>query len=548
MKRTFPRKIALFLPKFVFALAACLALTASIHAQVRTLPGDWDGYYADGTKSTFVWHITRANGVLTFHDTGGSNTTFTGTRSGNTLTDSNGNTGTISSDANVISWKDGATWRRQGTAGAPPAGNVSAPPVEGVTPMEQACYDSVQGKIPWDTAGDTQWADANLRALCKGAQAARIRGICFKKQMPGIGWEAAIQQCSQSGSPGNSPTPPRIEIPAIPAGPARTITINNHAGNGITATVTYNTINNSGNQVPNTVSTPGTLLLAQSATLTIPRTNSRSPIVLQVKDYEGRLGPVNLAWDFNGDQCFNIGGTVDAPTMASCSGAVGDLTDSQVRQIEFKNQAAYDAGIKVTYYDSSQAGKPSPTPTTVQTGFLQTAMDRTVRIPAVTMPGQPISIELDSSATVKPTVYLASLPDNFPTNPVPCFSTSGTLFNPQGGPCSGSTANQPKVSIRTITFNNQAGFVASMTVSYTQVNAGGTTSPGSQSSGNLTVGASKSFQIPPTAPGTSISVSITGVSTMNNNFFSTAVDGGLSGDRCFKAWGTLFSPQGGPCN
>jgi hypothetical protein len=42
-------------------------------------------------------------------------------------------------------------------------------------------------------------------------------------------------------------------------------------------------------------------------------------------------------------------------------------------------------------------------------------------------------------------------------------------------------------------------------------------------------------------------VTRTGVATTNNNFFQTIVQGTFAGDVCFKAWGTLFSPQGGGC-
>ncbi len=89
MNRTCPRKCAFSLPNFVFALAACLVVTASTYAQAPALPGDWDGFDAV-SKAPVVWQITRANNVLTFQEVGGSNATFTGTRTGNTVTDSKG--------------------------------------------------------------------------------------------------------------------------------------------------------------------------------------------------------------------------------------------------------------------------------------------------------------------------------------------------------------------------------------------------------------------------------------------------------------------------
>src|SRR5271169_5696567 len=44
----------------------------------------------------------------------------------------------------------------------PPAApaQARAPAAGGYTPMEQACYDAVQGKIPYDRTGRAKWAEA----------------------------------------------------------------------------------------------------------------------------------------------------------------------------------------------------------------------------------------------------------------------------------------------------------------------------------------------------------------------------------------------------
>ncbi len=275
----------------------------------------------------------------------------------------------------------GAAPQPAGASPAPGPAPVTAAPVaaglaQGVTKMEQACYDNVQGKIAWNTAGNTSWAEQNLRALCKGAREVKPRGACFQQNMPKIGWQAAVAQCSQLGQPGAPPqsagaappsTQPPAKAPAPPLGneiisnapgPPRTITLNNHSGTVVTATATYYTTPPGSNQAQaNTVSTTGPVYLGQSATLTIPRVNNQSPIVLQVVASQGNsLSPVKLNWNFNGDQCFNVGGEIANPTLATCSGVVGDLVDTQVHQIEFKNQSGYNAQIQVQYVP------PSPGP------------------------------------------------------------------------------------------------------------------------------------------------------------------------------------------
>ncbi len=47
------------------------------------------------------------------------------------------------------------------------------------------CHDAVQGQIAWNHTGNTQWADANVRALCAGAEDSRAPAVCFEQVMHG---------------------------------------------------------------------------------------------------------------------------------------------------------------------------------------------------------------------------------------------------------------------------------------------------------------------------------------------------------------------------
>lgn len=104
---------------------------------------------------------------------------------------------------------------------------------------------------------------------------------------------------------------------------------------------------------------------------------------------------------------------------------------------------------------------------------------------------------------------------------------------------------------RCIKFFCQAGYVADMTVLYTvNENVGGTVMPTPKifSTGKITAGISKSIDIPKNlAPNTRINVVLTGYGTFKNNFYSTTVDANFTGQKCFKAWGTIFDPTGGDC-
>jgi hypothetical protein len=106
---------------------------------------------------------------------------------------------------------------------------------------------------------------------------------------------------------------------------------------------------------------------------------------------------------------------------------------------------------------------------------------------------------------------------------------------------------------KSITFNNQAGYVAEMTVVYFEKKdvGGGNIAelPVTKSSGNLSLGFSKHINFPETiSTNQPIKVFITGVGTIKKNVFSTTLPANFSGNICFKSYGTIFNAQGGACN
>ena len=206
-------------------------------------------------------------------------------------------------------------------------------------------------------------------------------------------------------------------------------------------------------------------------------------------------------------------------------------------EITFFNQGGYVANFTLTYTANGS-------PVTDNSGNLSLGMTAVYDIPSgatnITVAGSE-----DTGLTWAPTKQIFRQPLAF--GPSTCFKSYGTTLSPSWNhDCSVNppAPAQAGPAPRTITFSEQAGFVADMAVVYTPA---GATTPATVNTGNLSVGQSRSLQIPATQPNTPIIVTMTGVSTMNNNFFQTTVLGTFTGDVCFKAWGTLFSPQGGGC-
>lgn len=86
-----------------------------------------------------------------------------------------------------------------------------------------------------------------------------------------------------------------------------------------------------------------------------------------------------------------------------------------------------------------------------------------------------------------------------------------------------------------------------MMISYFEAGPGGVPMPKFLFSDNIPVGQNRTLEIPNSAPNMQVTVNLIGSGTVKDDFFSTNLDAAFNGNRCFKAWGTLFSPQGGAC-
>lgn len=104
---------------------------------------------------------------------------------------------------------------------------------------------------------------------------------------------------------------------------------------------------------------------------------------------------------------------------------------------------------------------------------------------------------------------------------------------------------------RTITFKNEAGYVAKLSVVYfVNQNINGTQIPVAKAldTSAIPVGISKTLEIPrDNAKGMPISVVIEGIGTTKGKVLETTVPEGFNGNLCFKSWGTIFDAKGGAC-
>lgn len=335
-------------------------------------------------------------------------------------------------------------------------------------------------------------------------------------------------------------------------GSGRLLTLKNMGGWNARMDVTYyNTNRPLIGETPVTVST-NIVELGGEETIMVPRGSSTKPVEVVIRRAgvtrdEGTIAlRTTLPYDFEDKRCYRTEGTVFQPTGATCEGDANPLAGA-TRQIQFKNIAAFDAALEVTYIESNKVnGVKTETPRTVTTGFINAGVTRTISVPEETAKNKIITARVIGNATVRNDIFFGKIPANFSNERTPCIKVWGTVFQPVGGPC---TATTPVTEDRTITFYNTAGFNAKLMVLYYPTpNEQGISMPLILMSEDLPTGQGKSFLIPESAPNTKVTVKLVGISTLNNDFFTEELEWDFTGAHCYKAWGTLFSPQGGKCD
>ncbi len=339
--------------------------------------------------------------------------------------------------------------------------------------------------------------------------------------------------------------------PCSVEGEGRLLTLRNRGGWNARMDVTYYNSNRPLiGETPMTVST-NVLELGGEETIMVPRGSSTKPVEIVIRRAgvtrdEGTIAlRTTLPYDFNDKHCYRTEGTVFQPTGATCEGDANPLAGN-TRQIRFNNVGTFDAALEVTYIETNKVnGVKTETPKTVTTGFINAGVSRTISVPAETAKNRLITARVIGNATVRNDIFFGKIPANFSNESVPCIKVWGTVFQPVGAPC---TALTPVTEDRTITFFNTSGFNAKLMILYFEGNEQGTVRPLILESELLLSGQGKSFRIPESAPGTKVTVRLVGSNTLNNDFFKEDIEWDFTGVRCFKAWGTLFSPQGGKCD
>lgn len=182
--------------------------------------------------------------------------------------------------------------------------------------------------------------------------------------------------------------------------------------------------------------------VTQAETVDLPAPKPKDKVTVDFlvdvgTDLPKKVVSVTIPNGFTGEACYKIEGTMADQAVSTCDEMVGE-TFGDARHIRFQNEAGYDAQMIVSYFvDEVINGRTMMMPKMIVTGLINGlgGKYRIVAIPKNTSVGQPVTISIQGSATVRNEIFSTTLPGDFTDNPQPCYKVWGTLFDPQAAAC-----------------------------------------------------------------------------------------------------------------
>lgn len=373
------------------------------------------------------------------------------------------------------------------------------------TQTEEECYKAVQGKVSWAQGDHLQWNEANVRNLCKDVIRPFERIACFQKGiLAHNSWNKAIQDCAATGGGAITEIVPGKQC------------IYNEGGYALKVEW-YD---------------PGLIVF-----------NGGDP-----KDYSNYTTPGKP----QSSESITLGysACTDAANRSAVVRIIGHNVANTVISISAGAVTGVASGVLGAFACVGTAGAGCPAAvagvtvaTAAATSAAGAALPNVKEIAYIGVPGS--KNYLDFSGTI----WKVGIASNVP------LSKDRKLIQDTAEKVGKSIKNVVtggEAGAKSITFNNQAGYVANMVVMYHEnkdINGKKLLMPAVKTTGNLSLGISRHIDIPQNiAMNMPIIVTMQGVGTLKRDFYSVSVPANFTGNKCFKSWGTIFDAKGGVCN
>lgn len=441
---------------------------------------------------------------------------------------------------------------------------------------EQQCMNAVQGKVAWNQAGSVNWGADNLRNLCQGTANPTATIACFEGQIRAHNdWQRGIAECkSRPAGPGEPVRSSYDSNPFVPdgakpgewkwaGGSPFERTIYNPLDGGVLLRYTQDYQGNSdgcsGPDNPVYKSFFQQACFAHDVNYDAPFGLAGFPNYAagdstgkDLADYLFKKDMLMLSRQNSSDVTRSINETSAAfffRAVQDFGGFRGSSANKTIVAkggvIAVKNNGGFVMGLKVGWTDPAGIRRVEE---------IQNAGGRAATIP-LSIGAR--NIEVECWAVAGKEIFRKSFPDvgmyALTVGGTTLAPTVATGLNRDAGDEIKTfvAGEQVPAGERGITFNNQAGYVAKMTVLYFVTETiGGTQLPmmKSLSTPEISLGFSRALVIPRnTAKGMPISVVVDGVGTTKGRVLEATLAEGFTGTACFKAWGTIFDAKGGPC-
>ncbi|MBL8203894.1 MAG: hypothetical protein JNM09_06655 [Blastocatellia bacterium] len=443
-------------------------------------------------------------------------------------------------------------------------GQAQAQPATAPTAEEQACYKAAQGKVAYNQAGDKNWSIGNLTKLCQNTVDANATIACFQREIQSHNsWEKGIAACQRViSSPASKRNTVTTTSETKMPGAARDI----DAKNGEVWIISTNAVGND-YEIHKLAGSRWTTIGGAARRIAVD--TSGNPWIVNSAGVIYRR--VNAMWQPvpgpNGATAVDIAiSNSNEVWIVMSDGAVARWTGSGWTTLIALNakQVIYTPNPD-QFLIVDQSGKKfvreSPTSWVAgkdTTGLAEKYIEYAVE-PNSTKVGINSSISTKWGIDSSFNIWLLATTTGVPKPPIvanpspviPAANPSPVVPATNASPVAPRSNGTPEAE-RTITFKNEAGYAAKLTVVYfvTETIAGGAQVPmaKSLSTSSISLGVSKSLVIPRnTAKGMPIRVVIEGVGTTKGKVLETTVPEAFNGTLCFKAWGTVFDAKGGNC-
>jgi hypothetical protein len=510
-------------------LLVILFIQTIANAQTFQLDGTWEMYSDKTVKFDKQASISQNGGNLSINNGYGSNSTAV--LNGNNLTTSDGLKGRISADGMRINWSNKFVWLKQtSTATNPNLNNPQTLDLNGNWAMFEGDgkkYDNPavikqNGTSVTLNNGYGGESTVNLEGSKINVRAWKLTGTVTADGNR-IDWSNGFYWTKNSA-------PTTADSGTI----KRTITIKNNSGfsiiGGLKGRVNYDDPNNK-DDIRTSIGQTPEFLGGQTETINGSfQTNTDIEFWIRTAGYKPLFKSTLPKNKDVTNFCYEVTGTYFVPIIKTCDGS----PTYESKHISFKNEAGYNSVMSLTYYPTD--GSTTKTATTLSTtpGY-QTKL----YLPLDADTDKPMTLKVSKEGFSTPLLDKSVSLSNFEAD---CYKVWGSFITAKISPCSLNP------SARKIKLWNNAGYTASVSVTYYDKDSAGKDVAKTVKTNPIEVTQTETIEVPNGTSPTPIKINFINHWKSGIPFTTMTATADFTGELCYKVEGISSAPTAATCD